>query len=452
MGRPRIGGNGVAGDGRPARSGREREDGVRNDLVTGNAAIGQSGGPTAVINQSLVGVVEGLRGGLHAAGKVKRVLGMHHGVRGLTKGEFHDLTDMHQDRLDRLAVTPSAALGSTRDKPDAAYCGRIVEACRAHDVRYYFYIGGNDSSDTCRLVSETAAASGWDMRCFHVPKTVDNDLMENDHTPGFPSAARFVAMACMADFLDNISLPGIKINVVMGRHAGFLTAASALARRHDRDLSGAGDSTDGPQLIYLPEVPFETDRFLADVDAIYAKKGRVHIVVSEGISDAKGQSIGATLIKGGQTDAHGNVQLSGSGALGDALGDLLKERLTPKGGKPPRVRADTFGYVQRCWPDASPVDQLEARRSGRYAAQLALSGERDGSVAIVRTGSGSALWKGRDDGEAYLSEYKRVELSAIAAKTRHMPKEFIAGHNDVSRKFIEYCLPLVGHLPGFERL
>ena len=423
-------------------------------LATGNAVIGQSGGPTAVINQSLVGVVEGLRAGLQAAGFVGRVLGMQHGVRGLTKGEFHELTDMHQDRLDRLAMTPSAGLGSTRDKPDAAYCDRVLEACKKHDVRYFFYIGGNDSSDTCRLVSEKAKASGYDLRCFHVPKTVDNDLLENDHTPGYPSAARFVAMACMADFMDNISLPGIKINVIMGRHAGFLTAASALARRHDRDLEAGGReaSTDGPQLIYLPEVAFDLDRFVTDVDAIYSKRGRCHIAVSEGIQDKDGVSIGAKLIKNAQVDSHGNVQVSGSGALGDQLGDLLKERLTAVGGKPPRVRADTFGYVQRCWPDSSPVDAMEARRCGQFAAQMALQGEQDGSVGIVRQGSGSELWLGAGQGQPYLSTYRRVELSAIAAKTRHMPAEFIAGHNNVTRKFIEYALPLVGPLPGFERL
>ncbi|QOJ00402.1 MAG: 6-phosphofructokinase [Phycisphaeraceae bacterium] len=427
---------------------------MNTELPRGVAVIGQSGGPTAVINQSLVGVVEGLRSGLHAAGVVTKVLGMKHGVRGLTKGEFHDLTGTDQDTLDRLAATPSAALGSTRDKPDAAYCERILDACRDHGVRYYFYIGGNDSSDTCRIVSEMAAARAYDMRCFHVPKTVDNDLKENDHTPGFPSAARFVAMACMADFMDNISLPGIKINVVMGRHAGFLTAAGALARRYDRDLNPWSDqvSTDGPQLIYLPEVAFDLDRFAADVEAIYAKKGRCHVVVSEGIQDKNGKSIGATLIKGGQVDAHGNVQLSGSGALGDQLADFLKEKLTPAGGKPPRVRADTFGYVQRCWPDASPVDSREARRAGRFAAQLALAGERSGSVAIERTGSGSEAWLGKDNGTPYLSGFKRVDLSAVAAKTRHMPPEFIQGHNNVSRAFIEYCLPLVGPLPGFERL
>jgi len=412
------------------------------NLIEGNAVIGQSGGPTAVINQSMVGVVQGLlsKGAGRPGHPIKRILGMRHAVSGLVKGDLIDLTEMSHDRLERLAQTPSAGLGSTRDKPDQAYCQRIFEACEQHDVRYFFYIGGNDSSDTCRIVNELSAARGYEMRCFHVPKTVDNDLVGSDHTPGFPSAARFVAIACMADFLDNISLPGIKINVVMGRHAGFLTAASSLARRSDR-YEG---STDGPQLIYVPEVPFDTERFVQDVAKIYDAKGRCHIAVSEGISDKDGNSIGATLIQNAQTDAHGNVQLSGSGALGDALSNLLKEKLTPKGGTKLRVRADTFGYIQRCWPEASPVDMAEARGSGRFAATLAMSGDVDGSVAIERV---SPI--GGD--QPYAARFKRIELSAVAAKTRHMPAEFIQGHNDVSPMFMDYCRPLVGALPTFER-
>lgn len=416
------------------------------DLVKGNAVIGQSGGPTAVINESLVGVIEGLRraGAGHPGNPIKKILGMRHGVTGLTRGDLYDLTDYPHDRLQLLAQTPSAGLGSTRDKPDAAYCERILEACKEHGIRYFFYIGGNDSSDTCRIVNEMANETDYELRCFHIPKTVDNDLMVNDHTPGFPSAARFVAKACMADFLDNISLPGIKINVVMGRHAGFLTAASALARRDDR-LEFEGGSTDGPQLIYLPEVAFDTERFVEDVAKIYDQKGRCHIAVSEGICDKDGTPIGATLIKNAQTDAHGNVQLSGSGALGDALSDLLKEKMTPTGGKPPRVRADTFGYVQRCFPDQSPLDQKEARGVGRYAARLATSGDLDGSVAIIRT---SPL----GEGQPYAAKYQRIELSDVAAKTKHMPAEFIDGHNNVSQKFLDYCRPLMGDLPLYERI
>ena len=417
------------------------------DLIPGNAVIGQSGGPTAVINESLVGVIEGLRLHAQAGGPgspIKKILGMRHGVSGLTRGEFIDLTDLHRDKLQLIAKTPSAGLGSTRDKPDSAYCERIFEACKKHDIRYFFYIGGNDSSDTCRIVNELSNQGGYELRCFHVPKTVDNDLVENDHTPGFASAARFVAKACMADFLDNISLPGIKINVIMGRHAGFLTAASALARRDDR-MQHEGSTTDGPQLIYLPEVAFDLDQFSQDVAQMYEDKGRVHIAVSEGICDAQGNAVAAKLIEGGQTDAHGNVQLSGSGALGDALSNHLKKVLTPQGGKPPRVRADTFGYVQRCFPDQSVIDQREARGTGRYAAKLAASGDLDGSVTIKRVHP-------LGSGQPYAARFERVDLEAVAAKTRHMPTEFIEGHNNVSRAFLDYCRPLVGELPLFDRL
>lgn len=417
---------------------------MTKDRIVGNAVIGQSGGPTAVINQSLVGVVEGLRAGLQAVGAVKRILGMRQGVRGLTRDDLVDLDALSADRLEAIARTPSAALSSTRDKPDAAYGEKILAACRRHDIRYFFYIGGNDSSDTCRIVSELAAAAGYEMVCIHVPKTVDNDLVRNDHTPGYASAARFVALACRADFLDNASLPGIKLNVIMGRHAGFLTAASALARRPGQTGSAPAD-VDGPQLIYVPEVAFDVDRFVGEVEAVYAARGRCHVAISEGIQDASGQSIGASLIKGAQTDAHGNAQLSGSGALGDSLADLLKTRLTPAGGKAPRVRADTFGYLQRCWPDPSPVDQIEARRAGQHGARLALEGHLSGSVAIVRAGRGHG-------GEAYEARLERVELTDIAAKTRHMPAEFLSGTSDVSPAFIDYCSPLIGSLPSFERL
>ncbi len=413
-----------------------------SDALRGAAVIGQSGGPTAVINQSLVGVIEGIHRYLDPAGAVTKILGMDHGIGGIVDDAFFDLTDVPAARLERLAQTPSAGLGSTRAKPDAGYCERILGACERNDIRYFFYIGGNDSSDTCRLVNDLSNANGYELRCFHIPKTVDNDLMENDHAPGFPSAARFVAKACMADFLDNISLPGIKINVIMGRHAGFLTAASALARCADHR---SDDLTDGPQLIYLPEVPFDTDRFVQDVGTLFDRQGRCHVAVSEGICDSDGVSIGSKLIEGGQVDAHGNVQLSGSGALGDLLSNLLKENLTPAGGSPPRVRADTFGYLQRCWPDASPVDVREARAAGRFAAELAGMGEPDGSVAIKRD---SPIEKGAP----YSAHFERVELSAVAGKTRHMPAEFIDGHNNVSQAFHDYCRPLVGELPVFERL
>ncbi len=416
------------------------------DLPTGNAVIGQSGGPTAVINQSLAGVIQGLRQGLAATGHVKSILGTRHGVRGIVKADgdgLVDLTAIAPGRLEAIAATPSAALGSTRDKPDEAYCQKILDGCRKHDIRYFFYIGGNDSADTCRIVSERAQSSGYELRCFHVPKTIDNDLLENDHTPGFPSAARFVALAHMGDALDNASLGGIKINVVMGRNAGFLTAAAALARGQ-ASMGADPAERQAPHLIYLPEVPFSTETFLADVEKVYAKLGRCQIAVSEGIRDEKGEEIGPKLMRGpGEVDAHGNVQLSGSGALGDGLAELVKKGLTPQGGKAPRVRADTFGYIQRCWPYASPVDAEEARRVGLTASELAAKGDASASVILIRTSNAPG---------AYRSDCARADLSAVARRTRHVPKEFISGQNDVSAAFDAYCRPLVGELPTTERL
>ena len=412
-----------------------------SDLPSGNAVIGQSGGPTAVINQSLAGVVEGLKAGLAASGQVKSILGMRHGVRGLLKDELLDLTSISAADLDAVALTPSAALGSTRDKPDAAYCDKILAGCRNNDIRYFFYIGGNDSADTCRIVSEKAAEERYELRCFHVPKTIDNDLLENDHTPGFPSAARYVALALMGDALDNASLGGIKINVIMGRNAGFLTAAAALARG-TLDNGASPADRPAPHLIYLPEVPFSTEAFLADVEAVYSKLGRCQIAVSEGIRDGTGAEIGPQLMgSGGEVDAHGNVQLSGSGALGDGLAALVKTRLTPAGGKAPRVRADTFGYIQRCWPEPSPVDTQEARAVGRFAAELAAKGESHASVIIKRISD-----------TPYASECARADLSAVARKTKHLPQAFIAGTNDVAAAFDAYCRPLVGDLPKLRRL
>jgi 6-phosphofructokinase 1 len=399
-------------------------------LPEGTAIIGQSGGPTAVINQSLVGVIEGLKG----YAPVKRILGMRHGVDGLIKAKAPvDLTALTSEQLDKLARTPSAALGSSRAKPNEADCVKIYEQCKALDVRYFFYIGGNDSSDTCRIVYEMGQKQGYDLRCIHVPKTVDNDLMGNDHTPGYGSAARYVAMAFMADDRDNASLPGIKINVVMGRNAGFLTAASALARQHH-------DEHSGPHLIYLPEVAFDVDRFVHDVSECLSKHGRCQIAVSEGIKDKDGVEIGAKLISG-EKDQHGNAQLSGSGALGDMLSNLLKERLKGPTGKPPRVRADTLGYMQRCWPDPSSVDAAEARAVGVKAAQEAMTGLTDGSIAINRTSN-----------HPYKVEKRVIRLADVAAKTRHMPAEFINGHNNVSKAFVEYAKPLVGELPVMFRL
>jgi 6-phosphofructokinase 1 len=270
-----------------------------------------------------------------------------------------------------------------------------------------------------RIVNQEAAKAGYPLRCIHIPKTIDNDLVGSDHTPGFPSAARFVAQAFAGANLDNAALPGVYVGVVMGRHAGFLTAASALGKKFQDD---------GPHLIYLPERVFEIERFLADVKAVYERHGRCMIAVSEGIHDASGAPMLARLAKDLEHDDHGNVQLSGSGALADLLCEEIREKLKIK-----RVRGDTFGYLQRSFIGCvSDVDQREAREVGEKAVQFSMWGDRDGSVAIKRTGF-------------YSVDYELLPLDAVAGRTRVMEDEFIAASGtDVTDAYRLYLRPLLG--------
>jgi 6-phosphofructokinase 1 len=384
-------------------------------MASGKILVAQGGGPTAVINQSLVGVALEAR----RFSQIGHIYGAHHGVRGIIDEDFVDLTQETSHNLELVANTPSSALGSTRDKPDAAYCHEIFKVLQAHQIGHFFYIGGNDSSDTVRIVSQEAQAANYDLRCIHIPKTIDNDLVGNDHTPGFPSAARFVAQAFAGANLDNAALPGVYVGVVMGRHAGFLTAASALGKKFPDD---------GPHLIYLPERTFDLNQFLHDVKAMYERHGRCVIAVSEGIHDASGTPITALLAKEMEHDAHGNVQLSGNGALADLLCEEIKAKLKIK-----RVRGDTFGYLQRSFIGCvSDVDQREAREVGEKAVQFAMWGGRDGSVAIKRTGF-------------YSVDYELLPLDAVAGKTRVMEDEFITtSGTDVTDAFRMYLRPLLG--------
>ena len=397
-------------------------------MSSGKILVAQGGGPTAVINQSLAGVVLEAR----RFGSVQRVYGARHGVRGIVDEDFVDLTQETSQNLELVAATPSSALGSTRDKPDLKYCQEIFKVLRAHEIEHFFYIGGNDSSDTVRIVSEEAQRAAYPLRAIHIPKTIDTDLVGSDHTPGFPSAARFVAQAFAGVNLDNAALKGVYVGVVMGRHAGFLTAASALGKKFPDD---------GPHLIYLPERTFSVDQFLVDVKAMVGRHGRCVVAVSEGIHDASGQPILAQLAKAVEYDAHGNVQLSGSGALADLLCEEIKNKLGLK-----RVRGDTFGYLQRSFIGCtSDVDQREAREVGEKAVQFAMWGtggdKRDGSVAIVRTGF-------------YSVDYTLLPLSAVAGKTRTMEDEFIsASGTDVTDAFRLYLRPLLGSgMPDAYRL
>ena len=395
------------------------------DAPKANAVVGQSGGPTGVINASLVGIIE--EAAKHP--QIEKIYGSMHAVAGMVKDDFIDLGALSAETLELVAASPSSAIGTSRAKPDAEYCARIIEVFKKRNIRYFFYIGGNDSANTAHILNRIADEANFDIRSFHIPKTVDNDLRVTDHCPGFGTAAKFEACALMGDDLDNRALPGVKIDVIMGRHAGFLTAATALGKQREDD---------GPHLIYFPERPVSMEKFVADIDAVMTKLGRCVITVSEGICDADGVTWAKKLAEQAETDAHGNIQLSGTGALADFLSAQVKEKL-----KVGRVRADTFGYLQRSFAGLqSEVDVDEARRCGREAVKLAMDHD-NGSVAIKRIANGAD----------YATELFRTELCNVAEHTKPMPDEFInADGNGITDAFVEYAMPLVGDLPKTEYL
>lgn len=398
--------------------------------ASGNAVVGQAGGPTAVINQSLVGVIEEAQKFSH----IKKLLGARHGVRGIINEQFIDLNLQPKSMLEMVARTPAAALGATRDKPDKEYCERIFNVFRKNDVRYFFYIGGNDSAETANIISSMAADAHYELRVIHIPKTIDNDLLVTDHCPGYGSAAKFVASAFIGDNLDNRALKGVKINIIMGRNAGFLTAASILAR-HRPD--------DGPHLVYLPERPFDIDQFVRDVQEVFDRYGRCLVAVSEGIADSDGklwaEKVSVLRQENLARDAFGNLQLSaGAGSLADYLAGTLRNRSK----NITRVRSDSFGYLQRSFPGyESEVDAWEARLVGQMAVPYSLDDTPAGSVALIRLPS-----------TTYTVGTKLIGLREVAPekppKTKEVPAEYIneAGNN-VLNSFREYAGPLVGELP-----
>ncbi|MHC4076667.1 MAG: diphosphate--fructose-6-phosphate 1-phosphotransferase [Planctomycetota bacterium] len=365
-----------------------------------NAVVGQSGGPTGVINASLVGVIEQAS----SYPEIENLYGAVHAVAGMVKEDFIDLKKLSVDTLEKVAVSPSSAIGTSRDKPDEKYCERILDVLKKPQ-------------------------SGYEMRCFHIPKTVDNDLLVTDHCPGFGTAAKFEACALMGDDLDNRALPGVKIDVIMGRHAGFLTAAAVLGKQR---------ADDGPHLVYIPERGVSMEKFVSDVDGVYSKLGRCVIAVSEGMCDTDGVTWTKKILQHNETDSHGNIQLSGTGALADFLAAQVKKNLPIK-----RVRADTFGYLQRSFAGLqSSVDAAEARACGQKAVELAMK-EISGSVAIRRLS---------DNGQ-YKAELFRTDLSNVAEKTKSMPDEFInAEGNGITEAFVDYAMPLIGGLPKTEYL
>jgi 6-phosphofructokinase 1 len=414
----------------------------------GNAVIGQSGGPTAVINRSFIGAIVEAR----KHGEIVEFYGARHGVQGMLKNEYVPLFEQPSFVLNQISQTPAAALGSVRHKPTKEECNQIFENFKKMNVRYFFYIGGNDSAETAYIINSFAAHEGYDLRVVHVPKTIDNDLLVTDHCPGFGSAAKYVATAFIGDNEDNRALKGVKINVVMGRNAGFLTAASLLARQYPKD---------GPHLVYIPEKPFDLDSFLKDVDRTFKEHGRALIAVSEGINkqgiynlkkDEKPEYISTWLNsmvsinlpeqylpRGGkktvELDSHGNVSLSGTSMLGDILAHIVKSSLNIS-----RVRADTLGYPQRSFPLAvSEVDAHEAYRVGVDAVISAVEDTFDeGSIAIRRIDR---------DGIYEINTFV-TSLQSVQRHTKAFPKEWIVDDGTIDeRKFREYVNPLVGGLP-----
>ena len=366
--------------------------------------IAQGGGPTAVINQTLVGAVLEAKK-RHPGAKV---LGARHGVRGIRDGDYVDLSAVPEAQLRLIAGTPSAALGSTRDKPDAAYCEVILAGLKKAGADAFIYIGGNDTAGTQQILAE---AAGGSMALVHAPKTIDNDLVDNDHTPGFISAGEFVAAAFLSVDLDFRALPGVYVGIVMGRHAGFLTAAAATWRLD-------GDS--GPHLIYVPERGFSVPRFIDDVRKTLDRHKRCIVAVSEGVSTEDGRSLVESLVPADrlERDAHGNVKLSGTD-LGAAFERALAEGLPGK-----RARVDTLGYMPRgAISMISPVDAREAFDAGAFAVEAA--GKGGGSVALQV-----------ENGKTVI---RLVPLSNVAGKTRHMPDDFLmSDENQLSETGLAY--------------
>lgn len=370
--------------------------------------IAQGGGPTAVINQTLAGAVVAAR----RHDPSLRILGARHGVRGLTRGDLVDLTALSETDLERLARTPNSGLGSTRDKPDPAYCQTILQALEKHEARGFIYIGGNDTAGTLDLLRQQSTGS---CSFVHAPKTIDNDLTENDHVPGFISAAAFVANAFVSMDLDFRAMPGIYVAIVMGRHAGFLSAAAAGWQQGPEDA---------PHLIYTPEKPFSVAQFLDDVDAVYTRIGRCIVSMSEGVQDETGRPLAEALAAGAvERDAHGNVQLTG-GDLGIEIQRALKQRF-PKA----RARVDTLGYLPRGYLGIiDETDAKEAFEAGAFAAQSAFTGS--GSVVLHYDGKRTSP--------------RIVALDQVAGRTRHMPDSFFTGTNAVSeegRAYFRRLLP-----------
>lgn len=389
-----------------------------------NLLVGQSGGATAVINASLVGVVEEALG----AGEIGEILGMRRGVEGLLREDFVDLRRQPPGTLDLLRRTPAAALGSCRYKLADDDLDRALDILRRRGVGILLYIGGNDSADTAHRLHEHAARRGANLRVLAIPKTIDNDLPHTDHCPGYGSIARFLALATRDAGRDTETMPQVypvKVIEVMGRNAGWVAAACALARE---------EPGDAPQLVYLPErTPDDLDALLAEVARVHREHGSCVLVVPETLRDAAGKPLGGG--EGAFVDPFGHPYHPGVGAM-------LADRITAALGL--RARYDKPGTIARMFGAAvSPTDRAEAEEVGREAVRRALRGESDLMVTIERLGD-----------EPYRVAYGAAPLAAIAHAERRLPDEFIGPDGrSVTPAFRRYALPLLGGpLPAYGRL
>jgi len=387
--------------------------------LKGVALFGQSGGPTSVINASAAGVIEeALRQEC-----ITGVYGMANGIKGALSGTFYDMSKEDKRELELLRTTPSSALGSVRYKlkhydEDERDYAKLLDVFRKRNVRYFFYNGGNDSMDTCNKISKYMKKVGYECRVMGVPKTIDNDLAMTDHCPGYGSAAKYVATSTMEVYHDARVYDTGMITVleVMGRNAGWLTAATALA-------SYKGN---GPDLIYLPETAFDMDKFFDEVSAIYKKTGKVIVAVSEGIKDASGKYIseyGTDMAK--TKDAFGHAQMGG---LAATLAALVKQKTGAK------VRGIEFSLLQRCAAHlGSLTDVNEAYLAGQMAVKYAVEGKTDYMVAFER-----------EEAKEYKCAIKLVELDKVANTEKKIPLEWInKDGNGLNEQFIKYALPLV---------
>ena len=387
------------------------------EKLTGACIIGQSGGPTAVINASAQGVIQTAL----KSDCITRVLGAAHGIKGVLEDKLYDMSQEDPAELELMKYTPSSALGSCRykladpDQDDTDY-QRILEIFKKYNVRYFFYNGGNDSMDTCNKISKYMQKVGYECRIMGVPKTIDNDLNGTDHCPGFASAAKYIATSCAEVWQDAHVYDTGMVTVVeiMGRHAGWLAGSAALA-----SLTGCG-----PDLVYLPEVDFDMDKFVADVKAIYEKTGTCMVAVSEGIHFADGRFVSEA--ETSATDGFGHAQLGG---LAVKLADIIKKQTGAK------VRGIELSLLQRCGSHlASKTDVEEAWRAGSAAVEAAVSGVTDKMVAFQCT---------RENGK-YDCQISLEPLDIVANFEKKVPLEWIneAG-NGVEQPFIDYVLPLI---------